>query len=144
MAHRKKSRRKKIYWLIAVLIFIVVGLSVYYISNRKPAVEPWERVETEELTICFPELGNKYAGDCTLIKVGDTEILIDAGSRQASADRLGSYIDRYCTDGVLEFVVATHAHQDHIAAFVGTNAAPGIFARYECKKIIDFARTNAD
>ena len=35
---------------------------------------PQETVITSgELTIRFPELGNKYTGDCTLIKVGDTE-----------------------------------------------------------------------
>ena len=105
---------------------------------------PQETVITSgELTIRFPELGNKYTGDCTLIKVGDTEVLIDAGSRKNSAATLVPYIQEYCTDGVLEYVIATHAHQDHIAGFVGTTSAEGIFESFVCETIIDYALTNA-
>ena len=96
-----------------------------------------------ELTVHFLELGNYETGDCVLLDCGDVEILIDAGSIQRSAGTIKAYVDRYCTDGVLEYVIATHAHQDHIAGFVGTNAYPGIFASYECKTIIDFALTDA-
>lgn len=95
------------------------------------------------VSIHFLELGNKYTGDCTLIKCGDIEVLIDAGSRQNSAKAIKAYVDQYCTDGVLEYVIATHAHQDHIAGFVGTKDAPGIFESYVCETIIDFPRTDA-
>jgi len=84
-------------------------------------------IKDSDLSIHFPELGNKYTGDCTLIKVGNTEILIDAGSRKGSAETLVPYINQFCTDGTLEYVIATHAHQDHIAGFVGTKSAKGIF-----------------
>lgn len=101
-----------------------------------------ESIVTDELAIYFPMLGNKSSGDCTLIKAGDTEILIDAGSEKSSAATLVPYISQYCTDGVLEYVIATHADQDHIAAFVGTSTAPGIFQSFRCGTIIDFPRTN--
>ncbi|HAE89222.1 MAG TPA: hypothetical protein DCG79_05105, partial [Clostridiales bacterium] len=91
----------------------------------------------------FLELGNNYTGDSTYIKAGDVDILIDAGSRQNSSDAIATYVDNYCTDGKLEYVIATHAHQDHIAGFTNTNARNGIFKRYECGVIIDFALTNA-
>lgn len=96
-----------------------------------------------DLSFHFLELGNNYTGDSTYIKAGDIDILIDAGSRQNSADAIASYVDRYCTDGKLEYVIATHAHQDHIAGFTNTNNRDGIFKRYECEVIIDFALTNA-
>ena len=76
-------------------------------------------VAEADLSIHFLELGNKYTGDCTLIKCGNTEVLIDAGSRTDSAVTIKNYVDKYCTDGILEYVIATHAHQDHIAGFVG-------------------------
>ena len=66
-------------------------------------------IVTENLSIHFPMLGNAYTGDCVLIKTGDTEVLIDAGSRQSSAAAISDYINEYCTDGVLEYVIATHA-----------------------------------
>lgn len=94
-----------------------------------------------ELQIHFLQLGNKVSGDCTLIKVGDTEVLIDAGSSKGSAGTIVPYIQEYCTDGALEYVIATHAHEDHIAAFVGSSTADGIFESFACSTIIDFAKT---
>ena len=40
--------------------------------------------DVSEMSINFLELGNKYTGDCTYIKAGDTDILIDAGSRNTN------------------------------------------------------------
>ncbi len=99
-----------------------------------------------ELSIHFLELGNKYAGDCTLIKSGDCEVLIDAGSRKGSAATLKSYIDNYCTDGKLEYVIATHSDQDHIAAFVGNSSGGkknGILYSYEIGTLIKFDNSTA-
>lgn len=149
----KKSGGKK---LLAVVIVIAILLVGYFFgwdyiegifNNPSPSPSPSQSVPYEgdigEFSIHFLTLGNKYAGDAIYIKAGDNDILIDAGSRGNSSDAIASYIDKYCTDGALEYVIATHAHQDHIAAFVGTKAAPGIFERYECKTIIDFPLTDA-
>ena len=92
------------------------------------------------LQIHFLELGNKYTGDCTYIKAGDTDILIDAGSRVDSVAAISEYINQYVTDGKLEYVIVTHAHQDHYAGF--TKRDGSIFDLYECGTIIDFALTN--
>ena len=94
------------------------------------------------LDVHFLELGNRYTGDCTYIKAGDTDILIDAGSRKDSATTIADYVYEYCEDGVLEYVIATHAHQDHIAGFVG-NGDQGIFDLFRIGTLIDFPRTNA-
>lgn len=100
-------------------------------------------VDTTDLQIHFLELGNQYTGDCTYIKAGDTDILIDAGSRKDSAGAIANYVDRYCTDGTLEYVIVTHAHQDHIAGFVGNSSVKGIFEKYKCENIIDFPKHNS-
>ena len=99
--------------------------------------------EVEPIDINFLELGNKYTGDCTFIKAGSTDILIDAGSRGDSATTIANFIDTYCDDGILEYVIATHAHQDHIAGFVGASGSAGIFSRYQIDTLIDFSLTNA-
>ena len=99
--------------------------------------------EVAPLDINFLELGNKYTGDSTFIKAGDVDILIDAGSRKNSATTISTFIDTYCTDGVLEYVIATHAHQDHIAGFVGSNTDTGILKKYKIDTLIDFSLTNA-
>lgn len=102
-----------------------------------------EVIKNEELSIHFLMLGNKYTGDSVYIKAGETDVLIDAGSKRDSATTISSYIDQYCSDGVLEYVVATHAHEDHIAGFVGQDGKNnGIFDKYVCNTIIDFTRKN--
>ncbi len=96
---------------------------------------------TADLSIHFLELGNKYAGDCILIKCGETEVLIDAGSRAACAPTLISYIDDYCTDGTLEYVIATHSDQDHISAFAGNKSGStrtGVLYHYSVGTLIRF------
>ena len=97
----------------------------------------------DELSIHFLELGNKYAGDCIYIQYGDVDVLIDGGSRENSADTIEKYVNTYCTDGVLEYVIVTHGHQDHIAAFAGNTTYKSLFERYECETIIDFPLTNS-
>ena len=158
----KKSTRKKVkkyakkYPVLAViaviLIVAIVGccvlhqkgiIHVAFLDKVFPPEEKQESIITDDLQIHFLELGNDKAGDCTLIKVGNTEVLIDAGSTKSSAQTIVPYIQTYCTDGVLEYVVATHAHQDHIAAFVGTKQAKGVFESFLCETIIDFPLTNS-
>lgn len=102
-----------------------------------------ETIKDEDLSIHFLELGSWNTGDSIYIKAGETDILIDAGSVGASAETIAKYVDQYCTDGKLEYVIATHAHKDHIAGFVGTSAVKGIFERYKCDNIIEFARTDS-
>ena len=99
--------------------------------------------QVEAIDINFLELGNEFTGDSTFIKAGSTDILIDAGSRKNSATTIANFIDTYCDDGILEYVIATHAHQDHIAGFVGSNEDAGIFKRYKIETLIDFSLTNS-
>ena len=102
-----------------------------------------ESIVTDAMSINFLELGNYHTGDSTFIKAGNVDILIDAGSIKGSAATIKAFVDQYCTDGILEYVIATHAHQDHIAGFVGTKASPGILKEYKVGTLIDFALTNS-
>lgn len=126
--------------LAVVLIIIVLGLAIggYFVYKKffaKPNVPPI----TGEMTVHFLELGSYYTGDCTLVKVGNVEVLIDAGSKTQSIETVDNYIKSYCTDGKLEYVIVTHAHEDHYACFTTQNS---LFNRYEIGTIIDFAQTN--
>lgn len=100
-------------------------------------------IQDKELSIHFLELGNKYTGDCVYINYGDIDILIDAGSKQSSASTIKAYIDNYIQDNKLEYVIATHAHEDHIAGFYSTRTTTGILDAYAIGTIIDFPKTNS-
>ncbi len=70
-----------------------------------------------------------HSSDCYLIKVGDTEILVDGGHqtprdygeneneriRSILKDNILPKLAMLCEDGVLEYVIVTHADYDHIA-----------------------------
>lgn len=165
MASKKQKAKKavkaakkhpEIVAVIAVILVIVIAvvLVLYFMKigpfkprDNSPALSGNEaEISNANLSIHFLELGNKFTGDCTLIKCGDTEILIDAGSRKDSAVTIKTYVDKYCTDGVLEYVIATHAHQDHIAGFVGSGSGEsktGILYQYKIGTLIQFAGTGA-
>ncbi len=124
--------------VILLILAILAGTYWYFFVYKK------DIVPSDELAIHFLELGNKYTGDCVFIQIGNTEILIDGGSRESSADTIEAYVNDYCTDGILEYVVVTHADQDHIAAWAGNGKYRSLFERFECKTIIDFPKTNKD
>ena len=99
-----------------------------------------ELVKTQDLSIHFLELGNKYTGDCTLIKVGNTEVLIDAGSKVSSIPTIKNYLDQYVEDQTLEYVIVTHAHEDHYAGFATTENENSLFDLYKVDMLIQFAQ----
>ena len=159
----KKYSRRKAYSkannrvVVALfMIIVIIALTIFALDALGYIDFPYEKffgetkapdnevVVSGDLQIHFIELGNKYTGDCTYIKAGDTDILIDAGSRSNSIPTITGYVDKYCTDGILEYVIVTHADQDHIAGFAGSNEYGNLFSIYECKTIIDFAMTNKD
>ena len=151
----KKNPAAVIAVVVILLVLVAVGVALYFtVDTVHAAVNNLLGIGKEtapqsttygdkDLSFHFLELGNNYTGDSTYIKAGDVDILIDAGSRQNSAATIAAEVNKYCTDGKLEYVIATHAHQDHIAGFTNTSTNDGIFKRYECEVIIDFALTNA-
>ena len=130
--------------LLSIFVFPVFLLfsSLYLYPNEGEHGLPLVFREGD-LSIHFLELGNRYTGDCVYINYGEIDILIDAGSRQASAATIKTYIDNYTQNNRLEYVIATHGHEDHIAGFYSTRNVAGIFDSYEIDIIIDFPRTNS-
>ncbi len=158
-----------IFILLVIIALVVVGIILYkngtfdkwFKKNAEPTQTETHEVHRAEdgysenviydnFQIHFMELGNEFAGDSTYIKAGDVDILIDAGSRGSSAPTLIEYINKYCKDGKLEYVIATHNHQDHIAGFAGNSDSKaknfkgdkvgktGVLYYYEVGTFIDF------
>ena len=119
------------------------SLHTFVTENDKEicSVCGYEKIQAKgAISFHFMMLGNEYAGDCVYVKAGENDILIDAGSRTNSIDDIDNYLKQYVTDGKLEYVIVTHADQDHIAGFSKKNGS--IFDLYECETIIDFPLTN--
>ena len=95
---------KKIIALLLVLVLLTGCRTELTPPTQPPAAEPLE----ESLFVHFIDVGQ---ADCTLLKVGDLEILIDGGNTED-----GWYVTDYLTRlGVddIELMIATHAHEDH-------------------------------
>ncbi|MDR3075640.1 MAG: MBL fold metallo-hydrolase [Candidatus Methanoplasma sp.] len=110
-------------------------------NDREPGATV---TESGDLSIHFLELGNKYTGDSVYINYGETDVLIDAGSRTGSSATITGYIDQHIKDRKLEYVIATHAHQDHIAGFYSTKTTTGVLDYFEIGTIIDYPQTNSN
>ena len=142
---------KKLYFgILLIFVLFIVGCS--NLSGIDPHLDPHSFpggnlpphiINSEDLSIHFLELDNKYTGDCVYINYGDIDIIIDAGSRQDSAAAICEYINQYMRDGKLEYVIATHAHQDHIAGFYTARGITGVMDAYDIGTIIDFPKTNS-
>ena len=152
-----KKYPKAVMMTIAFLLVvaIIAGLLWYFLVYKKKQDAPntplgvgnLTDISSADLSIHFLELGVHNAGDCVLIKVGNMEVLIDAGAKSNSAptQAMLDYVASYCTDGVLEYVIATHAHEDHIAGLVGQvsgNTRTGFLYQYQIGTIIQFAMHN--
>ncbi len=96
-----------------------------------------ENVIFPDFQIHFMMLGNDKAGDSIYIKAGDNDIIIDAGSRQASTVTTKEYMNQYIKDNKIEYVILTHGDQDHIEGFTDTNSNKGILSSYSIDTIID-------
>jgi len=111
-------------------------------SSANSGASSGSETPVASLDIYLMELGNAHTGDSIYIKAGQNDILIDAGSNSSSASTLVSFLKgKMGDDHELEYVVATHAHTDHIGAFYGT---AGIFANFDCRTIIDFPKYGTD
>ena len=79
MAKKKFSLGLTIFaCLLALIIGFIAAFFIYTYAARETGGDVYV---SGDLSIHFMELGNEYAGDSIYIKAGETDILIDAGSR---------------------------------------------------------------
>ena len=142
----KKSKFNKLLTFFLCIVFMVAGFVAggygYLIYKSHVEIAGITVYTSGDIAFHFLELGNKYTGDCTYIKAGDVDILIDAGSRTSSIPTITAYLNNFVNDNTLEYVIVTHAHQDHYAGFATNATTNSIFDLYTVNTIIDFARTN--
>ena len=105
-------RKSKSVERLVVVLFIVL-----LICSSFPLVT-WAKVN--ELEVIFINVTNDTCdqGDATLLNCNGKYVLIDGGKSGAYTDKLKKYLTQYCkkTNGkiVLEAIIASHNHSDHI------------------------------
>ncbi len=145
MAKRKAKKKfsKGLTVFLAIVVFLGGLVGGFYGYHQLTIPTDSDPLVTGDVEIHFPELGNKYTGDCTYIKVGDVDVLIDAGSKTSSIPTLASYLEEHMSDDVIEYVIVTHAHEDHYAGFATPDGTDSLFDLFKVGVIIDFAQITA-
>lgn len=93
-------------------------------------------MEENELTIHYLDLN--ASGDSILIDYGNYEILIDAGgNKRAGSEIIVPYLKQFVEDNIIELMIATHGHEDHIAGFVGLSNQAGVLKDFSFGTIVD-------
>ena len=141
---KKKYYGKFVSFLLCLFITLfgfALGLGGLYFYKTSSEIAQIKVYTLGEISFHFLELGNENTGDCTYIKAGETDILIDAGSNYTSIPTITAYINSQVKDKKLEYVIVTHAHKDHYAGFATNFATESIFDKYDIGTIIDFAQT---
>lgn len=144
MSRRVKKFSKGVVVFICILSLLIgfAGGFVGYAYFTRP--NDSDVYVSGDLSFHFLELGNEHTGDSTYIKAGDVDILIDAGSKTTSIPTITNYLNEHITDNTIEYVIITHAHEDHYAGFATGENTESIFDKYSIGTIITFSQTEKD
>ena len=119
-------------------------------SSSSDSSQPSTEGDYAPISFHFIEQGVPNSGDVIYIQAGDNDILIDGGAKQSVAKTVISYLDDHhlVSDGKLEYVIATHAHQDHLSGLYGVadksepSGKTGLLYHYKVGTLIDFSYYN--
>lgn len=67
-------------------------------------------------TFRLQEMVGPSYGDSLFFKIGDYDILCDGGNSEDAAG-VSATLNKYCTDHVLDMLILTHPHDDHVGSF---------------------------
>lgn len=82
--------------------------------------------------------------NCTLIKYGHYDILVDCGSLDYYSREYVSKLKKYVVDGVIEYVIITQNQVPNMRQMVSTSnySNHGVFDEFEIEYLYDSGRTN--
>lgn len=83
--------------------------------------------------------GNLAYFNCTLVKYGHYDILIDCGSVDFDSKAMIDKLRNYVVDGVIECVIVSHYHLSNYSQMIGESFSDNdsVFEQFEIEKIID-------
>jgi len=100
---------KKVIFVLLITVFLFCGCTAPQILDS-----PSSTVSGEGLEVHFIDVGQ---ADSALVICDGKTMLIDGGNA-ADSSLLYSYLDKYSID-VLDYVVLSHAHEDHVGGLPG-------------------------
>lgn len=109
MARRRKpTKQQTILSLIILVCILAAGLITYLLQPQAPTIQDGQ------LQVHFIDVGQ---ADATLIICNGQTMLIDGGN-SADSNVMYTYLKKHNITH-LDYVVATHAHEDHVGGLAG-------------------------
>ena len=131
MSRRRQKQQSG--WVMVFLFIMLFLAAAYVLFNRQGEDAP--PAEGGSLQVHFIDVGQ---ADAALVICDGHYMLIDGGNAEDS-DLVYSYLERHGAKN-LDYMVASHAHEDHIAALAGEeNKNNGVLYSYEIGTIITYA-----
>ena len=126
--------KKKLLALLSFLAFAAIMIFVLTAPAEEPTPvpAPTGEVLSDTLTVHFIDVGQ---ADCALIQQGDFTMLIDGGNVDDGQLVVTYLMDQGIED--LDYVVCTHAHEDHVGGL------PSVLAVFPADNILSPTRTYA-
>ena len=121
---------RKLLSLFLVLTLLLCGCMEPPAPTAPPATLAPDTAGTEVLTVHYIDVGQ---ADCILLETGDQYMLIDGGNKE-DGQLVISYLQQQGVEE-LEYVVCTHAHEDHVGGL------PSVLAVYPVSNILAPTRT---
>lgn len=109
MSKTKRKNRRRLWWISIGFAALVVFAVLWQTFPPATWGEPAKPTDKSGLTVRFLDVGQ---GDCALLTVNETALLIDAGT----VERPNLVYELLCAYGVTELdaVIVSHPHADHL------------------------------
>ena len=122
-----KGHSKRLVILTAILVFTLLLAACDVINEDNTSFEP----RKDDLLVHFIDIGQ---GDSTLVDLPNGEYALIDGGPRSSSDKLLNYLKE---QGIkkIDYVIATHPHEDHIGGL------PGVLKEFEIGNIYMPERT---
>lgn len=93
----------------------------------------------DQVMVYYIDIGETggIPGESALIQIGSIDVLIDSGANETNSKQaLLSFLGEVVTDGVIEYVIATHPDADHIGGMID------VFNAYTISNVIQYSTTS--
>lgn len=120
------------YWKLVSDYLISDEVNTYFFDENI-SVDNYGGIEIKE------RAGNLAYFNCTLVKYGHYDILIDCGSVDFDSKAMIEKLRNYVVDGVIECVIVSHYHLSNYSQMIGESFSDNdsVFEQFEIEKIID-------
>lgn len=119
------------YWSLVSNSKISDEINTYFFDENIIVKNDGERKE-------LGKPGNLSYFNCTLVKYGHYDILIDCGSSHTDSMALVEKLKDYVVDGIIEYVVVSHYHLPNYSQLIGSSVYDeGAFKQFKIENIID-------